>query len=175
MAGSGPKQPIDGDPPTGAPEGEAENSPIVNFAEEQRRRGREPFERSAVETGGDGGDPPDGSNVRIAILETQVAHIQSALGDIRTDLREVLGKLGHLPTKQDLSQNIATIVVIGLAVIAIVIGGIIGGLALLQPKEPPAAISAAPAPQPIVIQLPPQTAPPQGQAAAPAKGKGKGG
>jgi hypothetical protein len=115
----------------------------------------EPPREEHVGTGGGNGDPPDGADVRIAILETQVAHIQSALGDIRTDLRDVLGKLGHLPTKQDLSTNISTIVVIGLAVIAIVIGGIIGGLALLQPKEPAHAAAQA-APRPIYIQLPPQ-------------------
>ena len=92
---------------------------------------------------------------------------------MRSDIKDVLSKLGHLPTKQDLFQNIATVAIIGLTVLALTVGGIIGGLAWLQPKTPapaPAPGLAATAPtQPIVIQLPPQ---PPTDVPAPTKGKG---
>ncbi|HEY3813857.1 MAG TPA: hypothetical protein VGL66_11580 [Caulobacteraceae bacterium] len=116
--------------------------------------------------GGGGGEPPSGDDVRIAKLEAHVGHIQSALGDIKTELRALVGALSHLPTKQDLFVNITIIVTIGLAVIAIVIGGIIGGLALLKPDEKPAVIektaqsTAAPPPQIYLVPITPaQTAP----------------
>jgi hypothetical protein len=107
-------------------------------------------------TGDGGGDPPHGDNVRIAILETQVAHIQTALGEIRSDLKKVVDGIAHLPTKQDLFQNTATVVIIGLAIMAITVGGIIGGLAWLEPKMAPAptASTPAPTPQPIIIEVP---------------------
>ena len=141
------------DSPTAPPSrDEPANTPkVVDLAT------REPYQSRSVETGGDGGDPPDGTNVRIAILENQVTQIQNALGEIRSDLKTLVGNVAHLPTKQDLFQNSATVVIIGLTVLAITIGGIAGGLSWLQPKTAGPAVN--PSPQPIVIQLPVQPSP----------------
>lgn len=139
--------------PTEPPSRDAPDNPPIDLADRRARR-QQSFAYSS-ETGGGGGEPPDGTDVRITVLEQQVTHINTALGEIRTDVRGVLDKLGHLPTKQDLFQNIATIVIIGLTVLAITVGGIVGGLSWIQPKAPTGA-AATQSPQPIVIELPPQ-------------------
>jgi hypothetical protein len=147
--------------PTGPPSDEPTNSPIADFAEAQRRIGREPIEGRQVDTGGDDGEPPDSRDVRIAILETQVAHIQSALGEIRSDLKKVIDGVAHLPTKQDLFQNTATVVIIGLTVLAITVGGIVAGLGWLESKSQPSGSppATASAPAPVIIQVPYPAAP----------------
>jgi|SRR5271170_993670 len=139
--GGGPSEPPGRDEPA---------NQTYDWIAERARRGLQPTASDPVRTGGNDGEPPDGADVRIAILETQVAHIQSALGDLRSDLKDVLSKLSHLPTKQDMTNNLLAIVTAGLAVIVIVVGGIIGGLAALE--------HPAPQVQPIVVQVP-STAP----------------
>jgi hypothetical protein len=75
---------------------------------------------------------------------------------VRRDLAEIRDSLKLLPqlaTKKDLDtwrwQWIAT----GVAIVALVVGGITGGLALIN-KAGEAPVTAASPPQPIVIQLP---------------------
>lgn len=152
MRGPPPKDGGPDSPTAPPPRDQPANTPkVVDLAT------REPYQDRTVEAGGDGGEPPDGTNVRIAILENQVTQIQNALGEIRSDLKTLVGNVAHLPTKQDLLQNSATVVIIGLTVLAITIGGIVGGLSWLQPKA--SGQAAGQTPQPIVIQLPVQPSP----------------
>ena len=81
---------------------------------------------------GDGGGTSDGMDSRVTKLETQMEFVRDDLREIKGDLKTIIGRLGELPTKRDLTTNTLTIVVIGLAVLAITVGGIIGGLALLR-------------------------------------------
>jgi len=99
---------------------------------------REPVDLSSLralqealkKSGGDG--TSDGMDSRVTKLETQMEFVRDDLREIKGDLKTIIGRLGELPTKRDLTTNTLTIVVIGLAVLAITVGGIIGGLALLR-------------------------------------------
>lgn len=88
--------------------------------------------RQRVLSSGGGGGTSDGMDSRVTKLETQMEFVRDDLREIKGDLKTIIGRLGELPTKRDLTTNTLTIVVIGLAVLAITVGGIIGGLALLR-------------------------------------------
>lgn len=99
--------------------------------------------------GGGGGGTSGGS------METRVSALETHLGYVREDMEEIRESLKVLPqlaTKRDLDswrwQWIAT----GVSIVALTVGGITGGLALIgrQQEAPPAAA----APQPIIIQVP---------------------
>lgn len=120
--------------------------------------GREPHDigtelarrRAGWGQGGDGGG--DGLGFRVAKLEVHIGHIQTDL----TEIKGLLGGIHQLPTKRDLTTNLAVFVTIGLAVVAIVIGGIIGGLEFIQRGQPQGTIAA---PAPMIFQIPaPQSA-----------------
>ncbi|WP_163000320.1 hypothetical protein [Sphingobium yanoikuyae] len=69
--------------------------------------------------------------------------------DIKGALGQIADKLNQIPTRDDLWSWKLQWAAIGFGVMAIVIGGIIGGLAWIQPApEKPSA------PQPIVITVP---------------------
>lgn len=91
---------------------------------------------------------------RVARLETHFEYIQRDVSEMRLMQRQVLEKLeqlNDLPTKTDLWSWKIQYTALAVAVIAIVVGGIIGGLAWIQP--------AAQAPGPIVITVPGQSLP----------------
>lgn len=96
----------------------------------------------------------DGMSDRVARLETHFEYIQRDVSEMRLMQRQVLEKLeqlNDLPTKTDLWSWKIQYTALAVAVIAIVVGGIIGGLAWIQP--------AAQAPGPIVITVPGQSLP----------------
>lgn len=100
-----------------------------------------------------GGPPPYDPNMeaRVSVLENEVKHIRKDLDEIRSALGQIASKLSELPTKRDLSSWTWQFVAVGAGVIAIVIGGIIGGLSWIQ---------AEPGKQAIYIQsAPPDQAP----------------
>src|SRR3546814_5717488 len=81
-------------------------------------------------------------------------------------------KLVELPTKRDLTHTIqwvtGTTAVVALAVIAMVVGGIVGGLAWLRPDQPATPQVQAPPPAVIYLQPPAHSAPPVALPAPPA-------
>ncbi len=81
--------------------------------------------------GGGGGSTSDGMESRISRLEVLVDVTREDLRDIKGDLKAVLDRLNQMPSKSDLDtwrwQWVATAV----AIIALTVGGITGGLSLI--------------------------------------------
>lgn len=102
-------------------------------------------------TDGDGTGEPPAMTDRITRLEVHVEHVQADVTEIKTDLKSVLGKITDLPTRANLHNYTLTGIALGLAVMAIVIGGIIGGITYIVTKQG--------APQVTVVTVPPQPAP----------------
>lgn len=98
--------------------------------------------------GGGGGGTSDGME-RVAKLEAHMEHVLSDMAEVKHVLGTISGQLSELPTRSDLRAWKWQWTAIGFATIAVVIGGIIGGLAWIQP-----APSTPAAPVPIVITVP---------------------
>lgn len=83
--------------------------------------------------GGGGDGTYDGMDSRVARLEVLVDVAREDLRDIKGDLRTVLTRLNDMPLKADLAtwrwQWLGT----GVALFAIIVGTILGGLAWLDP------------------------------------------
>ena len=98
-------------------------------------------------SGGGGGGTYDPMNERVTKLETHMEYVRRDLDSIGGKLDVLLDRTNNLPTKGDLTtfrwQWIATAV----AAIALIVGGIIGGLGWIKPDAEPA--------KPTVIQLSP--------------------
>lgn len=77
---------------------------------------------------GDGGPTIDGMEERVTRLETHFEYVRRDLDDIKTSLK----KLDELPTKRDLANYWIASITVGLAILAITVGGIVGGLAWLD-------------------------------------------
>jgi hypothetical protein len=110
-----------------------------------------------IDGGGSSTDPPDMDD-----LTRRVGNLETGMEEVKTTLQEIRVTLAKLPTKGDLINYSIGGLAIGLAIMGIVIGGIIGGLSWIRPDAPaPQAVSqpAAPAPQPIIIQVPPYQPP----------------
>jgi hypothetical protein len=86
--------------------------------------------RPALEKGGGPGDS-NGMEERVARLETHMEYVRRDLDEIKGDLKGAVARLAELPTKRDLNNYTFAALGLGFAVMAIVIGGIIGGLALI--------------------------------------------
>ena len=80
---------------------------------------------------------------RVAKLETHFEYVRKDLDEIKGDQKTIIAALSALPTKRDLTTNILVMVAIGLSVLAITVGGIIGGLAWLDRPVPVAAAPPA--------------------------------
>lgn len=106
-----------------------------------------------------GGGTSDGMNTRITRLETHMEYVQRDLAELKAGQGKILGKLDRLtelPTKRDLDTWRWQWIAAGVAIIALTVGGITGGLALIaqadkptpsvQPVAPVIAQPAAPAP-----------------------------
>lgn len=81
--------------------------------------------------GGDGGGTYDGMENRVARLEVLVDVTRDDLREIKGDLKTVINRLNDLPTKTDLNTWRWQWMGIGIAIIALTVGGITGGLALI--------------------------------------------
>ena len=108
----------------------------------------ERLEEIALKAGG-GGGTSNGMEGRVTRLEVHMEHIREDLTEIKGDLKATLSKLGDMPTKSDLWSWKLQWTAIGIGMVALIVGGIIGGLAWIQPEPNP-----APAPQPIVVTIP---------------------
>ncbi|WP_036505088.1 hypothetical protein [Novosphingobium sp. AP12] len=101
---------------------------------------------------GGGGGISDGMDGRVSKLEAHMEHVREDMRDIKQVLGDVatkLDRLTELPTKSDLSSWKLQWTALAFAAVAIIIGGIIGGLAWIQPTP-----ERSSPPQPIVITLP---------------------
>lgn len=103
---------------------------IYNFrpsilAPSQKAAGAQP-----LNTGG-GGGTFGAMEARVTKLETHMEYVRRDLDALKAGQDKILAKLNDLPTKGDLEawrwQWLAT----GLAIIALTVGGITGGLALI--------------------------------------------
>lgn len=108
--------------------------------------------KSGALKGGDGGGTSGIMDGRVSRLEAHMEHVREDMREIKQSLSAISGKLerlGEMPTKGDLSSWKLQWTALAFAVVAIVIGGIIGGLAWIQsaPEKPSPA-------QPIVISVP---------------------
>lgn len=84
------------------------------------------------------GDTSGGMDQRVTRLETHFEYVRKDLDEIRTSLK----KLDDLPTKRDLAGYWIASITVGLAILAITVGGIVGGLAWLDRPAPPPAVGA---------------------------------
>lgn len=105
---------------------------------------------------GDGGGTYDGMETRVTKLETHFEYIRRDLDEMKAGQAQVIEKLNQLPTRNDLWQWKIQWVVIIVAAVAIIVGGIIGGLSWLKPDPAPAT-----QPAPVVVYQP---APPAAEA-----------
>ncbi|MCM8734613.1 hypothetical protein M5E06_10445 [Azospirillum sp. A1-3] len=114
-----------------------------------------------------GGGPHDpGMDERVIRLEEWAKHsdqrmgrMEGALERIESRLDRIDLRLAELPTKRDLTNNTFAGLGIGLALMALIIGGIIGGLSYIKPDSPaptppPPVTITAPPPQIIYMQPP---------------------
>ena len=112
----------------------------------------------SVGRGGSGGLRGDLSG-RVSKLEAHIDHMFAGIGDVQRKL-EVLNQL---PTKRDLDTWQWQWMAIGLAVVALTVGGVVGGLALINRTVDHTPAPAA-AVQPVIVQVPaypqPQSVPP---------------
>jgi len=88
---------------------------------------------------------------RVTKLETHMEYVQRDLAAIGTKLDTLLERTQNLPTKADLTTFRWQWVATAVAAIALIVGGIIGGLGWIKPDASPAS--------PIVVQVPPQAPP----------------
>ena len=149
------KPPRDGE--EAGPESNPASSEPVDIGTERARRQK---------VMGDGtGGGTWGLDARVAKLEAHTEHMQADLGEIKTLLGNLGSQFRHLPTKQDLTNNVLAMVAIGLTVFVLAVGSIIGGLDFIQHHAPAEVPPTAPAP--MIFQLPAQ-APVAPQAIVPA-------
>lgn len=103
-----------------------------------------------LSTGG-GGGTYDGMSDRVTRLETHFEYTRKDLDEIATKLDTILDRTQNLPSKADLTTFRWQWVATAVAAIALIVGGIIGGLGWIKPDAQPAA--------PTIIQLPPSSPP----------------
>ena len=97
---------------------------------------------------GDGpGGPQEPFEGRVTRLEAHMDYRRRDIADLKSGQAKLLDVIPNLATKADLGAWKWQWTALAFAVIAIVIGGIIGGLGWIKPS-PPAG------PPPIVIRLP---------------------
>ena len=99
--------------------------------------------------GGDGDGTYGGMEGRVSKLEAHMEHMREDMAEVKGDLKTLIDSVAKLPTRSDLSSWKLQWTGLAVAAIAIVVGGIIGGLAWIQPAPEKAA-----QPQPIVITVP---------------------
>ena len=111
---------------------------------------------------GPGDGTPDDMERRVTRLETHMDYVQRDLRGISDKLDTIIDRTGNLPTKADLSTFRWQWVATAVAAIALIVGGIIGGLGWLKPDDP--------TPAPVVVHVPtgaPAIGPTQGVNGAP--------
>ena len=70
---------------------------------------------------------------RVGRLEALTGESRQDMREIRADLKAIIGRLGSMPTKADLETWKWQLVLASVALYAVVVGSIVGGLAWLDP------------------------------------------
>ena len=83
--------------------------------------------------GGDGGSGGMGLESRVARLEAFVETSQADLREMRGDMKAMIATLGLMPKKSDLDSWKWQWLAASVAIFAVVVGSIIGGLSILKP------------------------------------------
>jgi hypothetical protein len=108
-----------------------DNSKLADWKAMQAKNRPAMAEPGLPLNGGGGGGTYRPMEERVAKLEAYVEVTRDDLKDIKVDLKTLVNTVSNLPTKQDLNawrwQWIAT----AIAIIALTVGGITGGLALI--------------------------------------------
>lgn len=125
------------------------------------------LERRAALGGSDGNGHGGGNDRRITRLEVLAEEaakrsdrVEGRIDRVDSKLDQVLALLVKLPTKWELFGYTATVLSIAVAIVAVIVTGIIGGLGWIRPEQPPPPTAMAPAPTPpSVIYVVPQQAP----------------
>ncbi len=115
-------------------------------AMQEKAKTAKPSEPELPLFGGGGGGTSDPMETRVTRLEVQMEHVDRTLASIDSKLDKANDRLMLLPTKTEVSSWKLQWTALALAVVAIVIGGIIGGLAWIQPAPTASA--------PTIIQMP---------------------
>lgn len=137
------------------------NSNTVSFDDEAAARGVEIKRASFALKGGGGDGTSVGLMERVTRLETHMEYVKKDLDSIEGKLDTLLQRTAELPTKGDLTTFRWQWVATAVGAIALIVGGIIGGLGWIKPDAPAAA------PQPIIIQAQPIAPPASGSPGAP--------
>lgn len=119
------------------------------IARAYRKEIQELAEENARLKSSGGGGTSDGMESRVTRLEVQMEHLREDMGEVKADLKSALAILTELPTKSDLWAWKWQWTGLCVAAIAIIVGGIIGGLSWIKPDPTPAT-----PPPPVVIQMP---------------------
>jgi hypothetical protein len=98
--------------------------------------------------GGGGGGTYNDMEARVTRLETHMEYVRRDLDELKTGQVEILNLARGLATKHDLWAWKWQWTALAFAVVATVIGGIIGGLSWIQPEDKPTQV------QPIVLTVP---------------------
>ena len=85
-------------------------------------------------SGGGGDDQPNNLDSRVARLEAFNEVSRDDLREIKGDLKAIISKLGTFPTKSDLESWKWQWMLASVAIFALAVSSIIGGLAWLAPK-----------------------------------------
>jgi len=119
--------------------------PVAVTPENQERLGQQA--NTAAKNKGGGGGMSDGE--RITRLETHFEYIQRDLAELKSGQKDIVSSLyaislslANVPTKKDLSDWKIQWGAIGVAVIALIVGGIIGGLVWIKPDAAPVIIQS---------------------------------
>lgn len=101
-----------------------------------------------------GGSPPTfpGMDPDVAVLKYRAEQTDARFEKIDQKLDKLIERMAELPTRRDLWAWKWQWTALAVGTIAVVVGGIIGGLSWIKPDGP--------APQPIIIQTAPQQASP---------------
>ena len=96
-------------------------------------------EPSAPLSGGGGGGTSGGMSDRVTRLESHMEYVRRDLDGLargQSDLSSKLGaallKLDQLPTRRDLDSWRVQWIAVGIAVVALIVTGVVGGLALIN-------------------------------------------
>lgn len=94
--------------------------------------GTERAAERAKRSGGGGGSGSGSIDERVSKLEVYVDVSREDLREIRSDLKAIIGKFGTIPTKSDLDTWKWQWLLASVAIFAVIIGSIIGGLSWLD-------------------------------------------
>lgn len=108
---------------------------------------------------GDGGGHGDGMNERVIRLEEWAKHADQRMGRVEDALGRIEQRLGSLPTVNGLWGMIATVIGVAVALVALVAGIFAyrqDALIAISDRAIQSTQQPAPAPHPIIIQVPTQ-------------------